>query len=170
MSIYLGIDPGSSGALAFVNEQGGYCGSKLFQGMSLPELAREIKGSAPAFAVIERVSAMPGQGVTSMFTFGQRFGEVQGILAALTIGYALVQPQAWRKEVGLSLPTKEKDQERAARTRAVKEATVKAAIQRWPAAAKDLSKVKCWPIADALFLAECARIRYCPADSRAEGA
>ena len=46
---------------------------------------------------LEKVSAMPGQGVTSMFTFGEGYGRIQGYLEALRVGYNLVRPQAWQK-------------------------------------------------------------------------
>lgn len=47
---------------------------------------------------LERAGAMPGQGVTSMFKFGENFGFIQGLLAAYSIPYELVTPQKWKKE------------------------------------------------------------------------
>ena len=46
---------------------------------------------------VEQVSSMPGQGVKSMFSFGQRLGELEGMLQALKIGYIQTRPQAWQK-------------------------------------------------------------------------
>ena len=154
---YLGLDPGAKGAIAIITA--GEPRGVLLEEAGLPWVAQLLKEITVDLAVIEKVGAMPGQGVTSMFTFGENYGKVQGILIALDVPHDLVHPQAWRKEVGLMLPAKEKGQERAARSRAVKEATVQAAIRRWPSMAQTLQKVKNWPIADALFLAECARLR-----------
>jgi crossover junction endodeoxyribonuclease RuvC len=50
---------------------------------------------------VEKVGAMPGQGVTSMFSFGQSYGFVWGVLTALGIGYQLVPPTLWKREFGL---------------------------------------------------------------------
>lgn len=61
-----------------------------------------------AMATIERVSARPGQGVTSMFSFGYGAGLLEGILAALDIPYQLVIPQTWMKKVLSGLPKDEK--------------------------------------------------------------
>lgn len=159
MSLYLGIDPGSTGALAYVGDGGGIFETLIFDGTQLPLIALDIQRKAPKFAVIERVGAMPGQGVSSMFKFGEQFGMVQGILAALSIPYTLVSPQTWRKECGVVLPAKVEGEDRNVRTRAVKQATVNEAVRHWPGSAGIFAKKKHWPIADALFLAECARMR-----------
>lgn len=55
--------------------------------------------------LVEQVHAMPGQGVSSTFTFGQRFGEILGALTALGLGYELVSPQKWMKEIGAMKPS-----------------------------------------------------------------
>ena len=52
------------------------------------------------FCVVEHVNAMPGQGVTSCFSFGQNFGFILGLLTAFRIPYELVRPQKWKKEFG----------------------------------------------------------------------
>lgn len=51
---------------------------------------------------LEHVGAMPGQGVTSMFSFGENFGFIKGLLAANELPYELVRPQKWKKEFGIS--------------------------------------------------------------------
>src|SRR5690606_16808140 len=61
-------------------------------------------------AYVERVSAMPGQGVSSMFNFGMGYGVIQGVLASLGIPYTLVTPQTWKKRAGLA--GKDKDNAR----------------------------------------------------------
>jgi len=159
-TLYVGIDPGASGAVAWIGEDGSFGESALFKDLgSLQSIASGLHRHRVIFAVIEEVSAMPGQGVTSMFSFGEQFGAMQGILAAKEIPYALVRPQTWRKECGVSIPAKEKGVDKGKRTREVKEATVQAAIRRWPETATLFQKKKNWPIADALWLAECARRR-----------
>jgi crossover junction endodeoxyribonuclease RuvC len=61
------------------------------------ELARLIRQSAPGCAYLERLNAMPGQGVTSMFSMGQSLGVVLGILAALDIPTTTIPPRTWQK-------------------------------------------------------------------------
>lgn len=55
-----------------------------------------------SFCILERVNAMPGQGVVSMFSFGENFGWIQGVLEANGIPYELVRPQAWKKAFGIT--------------------------------------------------------------------
>jgi crossover junction endodeoxyribonuclease RuvC len=72
----------------------------------------------PAHAYIEKVNAMPGQGVTSMFNFGHAAGTACGVVAGLEIAHTFITPQSWKKKAGLMGQDKD-----AARTRA---------IQLWP--------------------------------------
>lgn len=117
MKHYLGIDPGKSGAIVDVSDDGrvravfpiplvkdaidwpGVC-NFIYQYQQLP------MGSV--VACIEKVSAMPGQGVTSMFNFGFTTGMLHGILTAYDISLFLVTPQAWKKEVLKGYNTKAK--------------------------------------------------------------
>ena len=111
--IVLGIDPGLSGALAFYDTV-----SEALVVMDMPtvEVTRNGKSKrevSPALvadmvagkgierAFMERVSAMPGQGVSSMFSFGRSSGVVEGVLAAYEIPTTLVTPQAWMKAMGV---------------------------------------------------------------------
>ncbi len=89
---------------------------------------------------LEKVSAMPGQGVTSMFNFGMGFGLWRGMLSSMKIPYSLVHPATWKRLIMKDMP-KEKD---AARLRA---------IQLFPQAAAELSRKKDIGRADALLLA-----------------
>ena len=121
----LGIDPGLSGA--FVVLEGGKPiewgvmpivvegTSKRVNSTALAAIWRNTKIDV---AFLENVGAMPGQGVTSMFTFGHATGTVRGVLGALEIPVRLVTPQAWKKHVGLL--NKDKDAARSL------------AIQMWP--------------------------------------
>ena len=104
----LGIDVGLNGAIAVVE------GDRLIEVHDMPtftmerngknkrmvnaaELARLIRQASPGSAYLERLSAMPGQGVTSMFSMGQSLGVVLGILAALDIPTTTIPPRTWQK-------------------------------------------------------------------------
>lgn len=111
----IGIDPGKSGAVAMID------GGKVLFAVDTPIITSgkgksqyderamfkllegAILGGA-TLAVLEKVSAMPGQGVTSMFSFGQGFGMWLGMLAALPIPYALVTPQRWKATMLADIP------------------------------------------------------------------
>lgn len=109
--IILGIDPGLSGALAFYDtvEQSVEVidmpvmelvrNGKKKREVSAQSLANHIAGRKISGAFLERVNAMTGQGVTSVFSFGRSLGIVEGILAAYDIPTTLVTPQAWQKAV-----------------------------------------------------------------------
>ncbi len=103
--ITIGIDPGKSGAIAIM-ENGSviYCEPLPFIGDELDTrtLSMEIlnrRSGKPCKAVLEKVHAMPGQGVCSMFTFGKIYGELRGMLKTLAISIIEPTPQAWKKEV-----------------------------------------------------------------------
>ncbi len=91
---YIGIDPGKSGALAIIEENIAF---------AIPFDERkyidELQTVDPKQAVVclEQVHAMPKQGVSSTFAFGENFGWIQGVLAVLRIPYELVTPQKWKK-------------------------------------------------------------------------
>lgn len=95
-------------------------------------------------AFIEKVGAMPGQGVTSMFTFGDACGVVRGVVAGAGIPYTMITPQAWKKSAGLIGSDKD-----AARSRA---------IQLYPELRVLDEKGKGQAIADALLIARHGRI------------
>lgn len=124
MSSILGVDPGISGALAFV-DQSNVLAPVVAYDMPLAdktihgaEIARIIKQHLPMFAVVERVHAMPKQGVSSSFNFGYSHGMVMGVLAALNIPVFLVSPTVWKRHFRLAA---EKEEARAL------------AISMWPA-------------------------------------
>src|SRR3990167_5909706 len=102
--IYIGIDPGLSGAIAVMIEDGTIIlrdtptmkiGNK--HDFSLPEMVQLLEGNLPTQAAIERVHSMPRQGVASSFSFGKGVGYWIGILAALRIPYEEVTPQRWQR-------------------------------------------------------------------------
>ena len=99
--IYIGIDPGKSGAMAVIF--GGMDETVLvpFDEQEYTNILRNLAGQ-PMKACLEHVGAMPGQGVTSMFNFGQNFGYIKGLLEAFQIPYELVRPQKWKKEFSIT--------------------------------------------------------------------
>jgi crossover junction endodeoxyribonuclease RuvC len=147
MTAVLGIDPGCSGALVLVTEQGGYIDHLAMPTIKVGTKSR-VNGAAVAawvrqygitHAYLEQVGAMPGQGTASMFTFGHAAGVAEGILQGLNIPYTLVTPQAWKKSAGLFGSDKD-----AARSRA---------IQLYPELRALDAKAKGQAIADALLIA-----------------
>ena len=100
--ICIGIDPGVSGALAVLRE-----GRKAQVVTWDPEsykdalMAVSVAGEG-AVACLERVHAMPKQGVSSMFRFGENYGYIRGLLEACGIPYELVLPQKWQREFGVT--------------------------------------------------------------------
>lgn len=102
--LFLGIDPGQTGALAVINNDRSvllledWPGDER-QAALLISTATVIDVNGDLTCAIEKVSAMPGQGVTSMFKFGQNFGIWLGILAAFQIPFELVRPQKWQKGI-----------------------------------------------------------------------
>ena len=114
----IGIDPGISGAIAILQDDDSLinvydmpimAGTGKRQQVNASELVK-ILSQANGISYVERVSAMPGQGVSSMFSFGTSYGIVLGVLAALQIPVVLVTPQRWKKIAGLT--GKEKDMAR----------------------------------------------------------
>ena len=93
---YIGIDPGQKGAWAMLD--GEKVTVRPWNEEEFVETMQMLgQYGGPCRAALEHVSAMPGQGVTSMFTFGTGFGFLQGVLRACSIPYELVKPQKWKK-------------------------------------------------------------------------
>lgn len=97
---YIGIDPGKKGGFAVLYDSG----RAVVRPWDEREFVSHMKDASelPCIACLEHVGAMPGQGVTSMFTFGQGFGFIQGILTAYWIPFELVRPQKWKKEFSIT--------------------------------------------------------------------
>lgn len=116
----LGIDPGINGGMAFIGGdeihlyntptvkvpyvRKGKKSTRLE--LDLKRIAELVKLHNPTIAVIEKVAARPGQGTTSMFRFGQSFGQVEGVLAGREVETIYVTPRTWKKYFSL---TKDKD-------------------------------------------------------------
>ena len=152
--LIIGIDPGITGAICFFED------GELKDVIDMPTMAsgnknkKQINGSQifneisiriqnykseNINVVVEQVSAMPGQGVTSMFNFGQSFGILKGICSAMQLPMYFVRPAKWKKYFGLI--NSEKD---ASRTRA---------IEMFPYFSSQLSKKKDSNKADAILIA-----------------
>lgn len=97
---WIGIDPGKSGGIALVTNEG-LATAKEYPG-TITEAASIVAEFKKCWglrgAVIERVHAMPKQGVSSTFKFGMNYGAWQGILAAFNIPYQTVTPRQWQKD------------------------------------------------------------------------
>ena len=150
----IGIDPGISGSICFFEN------GKIIDVIEMPTMnegkknKRQVNGSQiyneiskriikeknqDIRVVVEQVSAMPGQGVTSMFNFGQSFGILKGICSAMQLSMYFVRPAKWKKY--FNLINSEKD---ASRTRA---------IEIFPYFSSQLSKKKDSNKADAILIA-----------------
>ena len=152
--LIIGIDPGITGAICFFEDR------KIIDLIEMPNMAvgkknkRQVNGAQvyneiferiknynkkDIKVVIEQVSAMPGQGVTSMFNFGQSFGVLKGICSAMQLSMYFVRPAKWKKY--FNLINSEKD---ASRTKA---------IQIFPYISAQLSRKKDANKADAILIA-----------------
>lgn len=113
MTCILGVDPGVSGAIAFyyptIDRISVYDVPVAGGEIDVANLATIIRNYQPTVAIIEKVGAFPGQGVSSVFNFGRSYGDVRGAICALNIPMHLVSPQKWKKYFGLS---SDKDQSR----------------------------------------------------------
>lgn len=110
MKCAIGIDPGQTGGIAAIMGVTVHVWPMPLAGkdIDLGELARILRSCAPDVVVIEKVHAMPGQGVSSTFKFGEGYGGLKGVAAALDLRVELVTPQAWQKLI-LAGTTKDKD-------------------------------------------------------------
>ena len=152
--LIIGIDPGITGSICFFED------GKVLEVLDMPNMAegkknkRQVNGSQiyneifnrtknyskkNIKVIIENVSAMPGQGVTSMFNFGQSFGVLKGICSAMQLSMYFVRPAKWKKY--FNLINTEKD---ASRTKV---------IEIFPYISQQLSRKKDSNKADAILIA-----------------
>ena len=146
----IGIDPGLSGGIAVLDDLKIYDifdmpimseGKKNKNQLNSAQLVNIIKKniiSGDTFVIVEQVSAMPGQGVTSMFNFGQTFGSIKGICAALNLPIFFVRPTKWKKHFELLNSSKD-----ASRTKV---------IEMYPSISPKLSRKKDVNKADAILI------------------
>ena len=100
-SLYIGIDPGKSGAIAFLPVDGDPWTVKNDNtDHDLAEAVKDAIGIYPqSYAIIERVHSSPQMGVRSAFSFGQSFGKLEMLLAALSVPYEAVSPSKWQGDM-----------------------------------------------------------------------
>ena len=105
--ITIGIDPGASGAIAWIDERGKSCVEKMPDTLQdLWDLIQSIGFEVPDFkpyevkAYIEQVSSSPQMGVVSAFSFGRGYGNLEMALTAAGIPFERVRPQVWQKAMG----------------------------------------------------------------------
>jgi len=148
----IGIDPGLSGAIAIlennkvlnifdipVMSEGKKNKKQLNSALLVSLLKENINNKEEVAVVVEQVNAMPGQGVTSMFNFGQTFGAIKGICAALDLPIFFVRPSKWKKYFELINSSKD-----SSRTKA---------IEMYPKLSNQLSKKKDVNKSDAILIA-----------------
>ena len=149
----IGIDPGLSGAIAILEDSkikelfdmpvmpDGKKNKRQLNSALLVKLLKDnIESLENTVMVVEQVNAMPGQGVTSMFNFGQTFGAIKGVCAALGLPIYFVRPAKWKKHFELINSSKD-----ASRTKA---------IEMYPSLCDDLSKKKDVNKSDAILIAK----------------
>lgn len=103
--IYIGIDPGKNGGIALIKttqEKLVDVKTRVFDESVLVNVLDELQYSYCCKCVVEKVSARPGQGVVSMFNFGQNFGFIQGVLKAYRMPFQLVPSPVWKKEFSVT--------------------------------------------------------------------
>ena len=106
---WIGIDPGSKGAMCILsNDNSVYFVDYKDIGIKLYKEELSTSSESILHVGVEKVNAMPGQGVKSMFTFGHKLGEIEGLLTGLGIGYQLVRPQEWQRACGIKLKSGKK--------------------------------------------------------------
>ena len=151
--IIFGIDPGVSGAISILENKkvievfdmptmiDGKKNKKQVNGSQVANIIKERlnKDKKETIVVVEHVNAMPGQGVTSMFNFGQSFGVIKGICSALSLPIYFVRPTKWKKHFNLIKTNKD-----ASRTKV---------IQVYPEISSKLSRKKDSNKADAILIA-----------------
>ena len=163
--LIIGIDPGISGSICFFKD------GKILDVIEMPTMTegkknkKQVNGSQifneikervkkidnkDIKVVIEQVSAMPGQGVTSMFNFGQSFGILKGICSSMQLPMYFVRPAKWKKYFGLI-----KTQKDASRTKV---------IENFPYISSELSRKKDSNKADAVLIASFFYNTYKKAD------
>ena len=112
-NFFIGIDPGINGGLAVIDHLGCLLccvpmpikNGEVDSRMLAAYLNRYLK-EGECFAVLEKVGAMPGQGVCAMFTFGKNVGEIKAALKICKIPYQEVTPEGWKSEILKGLPWK----------------------------------------------------------------
>jgi len=150
--IIIGVDPGINGAISVIENKkilevydtptmiDGKKNKRQINSAQVTNIFKErLNNGKDVVAVVEQVNAMPGQGVTSMFNFGQSFGVIKGICAALSLPIYFVRPTKWKKHFNLIKTNKD-----ASRTKV---------IEAYPEISSKLHRKKDSNRADAILIA-----------------
>ena len=101
MKLYIGIDPGLSGGVAFIPTTGNPWAHKMPEtDRDLIDLLSDSISLAEPKAMLELVHSSPQMGVKSAFTFGEGYGRLQAVLTSLWVPYERIRPQVWQKAMG----------------------------------------------------------------------
>jgi crossover junction endodeoxyribonuclease RuvC len=152
MTLFVGVDPGISGAIAILNKDG-----EIVQLSDMPVTSVKVGSSTKnivspqaladdlsilrdhrSIALIEKVASRPGQGVSSVFGFGRSLGVVEGVLAGMGIPVEMISPAVWTK---------------AMRVNSGKDGSRQRAMELWPKRAGDFKRVKDHGRAEASLIA-----------------
>jgi crossover junction endodeoxyribonuclease RuvC len=154
--LIIGIDPGVTGALALLTDNG-----DLIDVLDMPSLADGTKGrstvSSPLLAELlarwharevfcEFVSARPTDGSVQAFAFGKTFGIIHGVCGALSLPIGLITPQSWKRWHGIP----QGDQKDLARSKA---------IAKWPAMADRFARKLDHNRAESALIALCGLLK-----------
>lgn len=102
-TLFIGIDPGKNGGIAYTDTLNNVSGAEPYDNKALIDLCSYAsRHNQDVMCCLEKVGARPGQGVVSMFSFGQSVGYIKGVLEAFRIPYQEITPQKWKKEFGLN--------------------------------------------------------------------
>lgn len=102
-TFFIGIDPGKNGGIAQIDTENGVICTEPYSDTALMTVCGDAHYVADGvICCLEKVGAMPGQGVVSMFNFGQSYGYIKGVLESYRIPYQEITPQKWKREFGLS--------------------------------------------------------------------
>lgn len=104
-TLFIGIDPGKNGGIACIDTESGIYFSLPYSDKDLIDMCWEesrFGNTDHIMCCLEKVGAMPGQGVVSMFNFGQSVGYIKGVLESHRIPYQEITPQKWKREFGLT--------------------------------------------------------------------
>lgn len=98
---FIGIDPGKNGGIAYIDTEYDVLWALPYSESELINFCG-VCNRSKTICCLEKVAARPGQGVVSMFNFGQNVGYIKGVLESFRIPYQEITPQKWKKEFGLN--------------------------------------------------------------------
>ena len=166
MTVFCGIDPGAStGGISFMMPNGNITAAlpvirddgqaEILDGNSL---ARLIVQMQPTVAVLEAAQSFPGQGVVSVFRYGQAYGTIIGVLEACAVPIYKVAPAKWKRDLGLQSPPKGLNSSKKTTWR--KKESLRVATELFPEEADQWRLVKDNHRAEALLIAHWGKCNH----------